>query len=75
MDVVEIDPLDAEPLERSGEASALLGAAGPAPGLRDLASAHLDVAKQDLGIARLGHFLALVYLLAVLASVAPGFTH
>ena len=45
------------------------GAAGLAPALRDAASAHLDVAKQDLGLARLGHFIALVYLI----SVAPGF--
>lgn len=55
-------------------ALAATGAAGLAPGLRDLASEHLDVAKQDLGLARLGHFLALVYLLSVLVSVAPGFT-
>ncbi len=43
-------------------------AAGVAPGLRDAASAHLDLAKQDLGLARLVHFAALAYLLAV----APG---
>ena len=45
------------------------GAAGLAPDLRDAASAPLDVAKQDLGLARLGHFIALAYLV----SVAPGF--
>ncbi len=45
-------------------------AAGLAPGLRDAASAHLDLAKQDLGLARLAHFAALAYLV----SVAPGLT-
>jgi hypothetical protein len=35
---------------------------GLAPGLRDTATAHLDVAKQDLGLARLVHFIALAYL-------------
>ena len=44
--------------------------AGLAPGLRDAASAHLDVAKQDLGLARLAHFVALAYLIAI----APGLT-
>jgi hypothetical protein len=43
--------------------------AGLAPGLREAATAHLDVAKQDLGLARLAHFLALAYLVAA----APGF--
>jgi hypothetical protein len=37
---------------------------GLAPGLRDTATAHLDVAKQDLGLARLIHFVALAYLIA-----------
>jgi hypothetical protein len=41
---------------------------GLAPGLREAATAHLDVAKQDLGLARLAHFLALAYLIAA----APG---
>ncbi len=45
------------------------GEGGLAPGLREAATAHLDVAKQDLGLARLVHFLALAYLVAV----APGF--
>jgi hypothetical protein len=45
-------------------------AAGLAPGLRDAASAHLDLAKQDLGLARLAHFAALAYLIAI----APGLT-
>ena len=45
-------------------------AAGLAPGLRDAASAHLDLAKQDLGLARVAHFAALAYLVAV----APGLT-
>ena len=38
---------------------------GFAPGLRDTATAHLDVAKQDLGLARLVHFVALAYLIAM----------
>jgi hypothetical protein len=42
---------------------------GLAPGLREAATAHLDVAKQDLGLARLIHFIALAYLIAS----APGF--
>ena len=37
---------------------------GLAPGFRDAATAHLDVAKQDLGLARLVHFVALAYLIA-----------
>src|SRR5271165_157499 len=41
---------------------------GLAPGLREAATAHLDVAKQDLGLARLVHFIALAYLVAA----APG---
>jgi hypothetical protein len=41
---------------------------GFAPGLREVATAHLDVAKQDLGLARLVHFIALAYLIAA----APG---
>jgi hypothetical protein len=43
---------------------------GLAPGLHDAASAHLDLAKQDLGLARLAHFAALAYLIAI----APGLT-
>ena len=46
----------------------MTSAAGLAPGLRDAASAHLDLAKQDLGLARLAHFAALAYLVAI----APG---
>ena len=46
-------------------------AAGLAPGLRDAASAHLDLAKQDLGLARLAHFGALAYLAAVAPGVRP----
>ena len=45
-------------------------AVGLAPGLRDAASAYLDLAKQDLGLARVAHFAALAYLVAV----APGLT-
>jgi hypothetical protein len=44
------------------------GAAGMVPGLRDTVFAHLDIAKQDLGLARLVHFAALAYLL----STTPG---
>ncbi len=51
-------------------ALATTSGAGLAPGLRDAASAHLDLAKQDLGLARLAHFAALAYLLAI----APGLT-
>ncbi len=63
-------------------AAAVVGAAlivtdwgGFAPGLRDSATAHLDVAKQDLGLARLVHFVALAYLIAMATAfgrfVAP----
>jgi len=41
-----------------------------APGLRETLFTHLDVGKQDLGLARLAHFAALAYLL----SVAPSMT-
>jgi hypothetical protein len=51
-------------------ALAATSGAGLAPGLRDAASAHLDLAKQDLGLARLAHFAALAYLIAI----APGLT-
>ncbi len=51
-------------------AMATTSGAGLAPGLRDAASVHLDVAKQDLGLARLVHFGALAYLIAI----APGLT-
>lgn len=50
-------------------------AAGFAPGLREAVSSHLDLAKQDLGLARLAHFIALAYLIAVapwLARVVEG---
>ncbi len=46
-------------------------AGGAAPGLRDAAFARLDLAKQDLGLARLAHFAALAYLIAVAPQVAP----
>jgi hypothetical protein len=48
-----------------GAALIVTDEAGLAPGLRDTATAHLDVAKQDLGLARLIHFLALAYLVAM----------
>ena len=41
------------------------GAAGAAPGLREAVASRLDLAKQDLGLARLAHFAALAYLIAV----------
>jgi hypothetical protein len=48
----------------AGAALIVTNEGGFAPGLRDTASAHLDVAKQDLGLARLIHFVALAYLIA-----------
>jgi len=58
-------------------AGTLVGAAmivtndvGLAPGLRDAVMAHLDVTKQDLGLARLVHFIALAYLVATAPSFA-----
>ncbi len=47
------------------------GGLGLAPGLRDAASAHLDLAKQDLGLGRLVHFVALAYLVAVAPGLGP----
>ncbi|HEX9168169.1 MAG TPA: OpgC domain-containing protein, partial [Roseiarcus sp.] len=41
----------------AGAAMIVTNDAGLAPGLRDAATAHLDVAKQDLGLARLVHFI------------------
>ena len=46
-------------------------AGGAAPGLRDAAFTRLDLAKQDLGLARLTHFAALAYLVAVAPQIAP----
>ena len=46
---------------------------GLAPGLRDTAIAHLDVAKQDLGVARLIHFVALAYLIATATTFGRRF--
>jgi hypothetical protein len=48
----------------AGAALIVTNEGGLAPGLRDLATAHLDIAKQDLGLARLIHFVALAYLIA-----------
>jgi hypothetical protein len=47
-----------------GAALVVTNEGGLAPGLRDAATAHLDVAKQDLGLARVIHFTALAYLIA-----------
>ena len=47
------------------------GAGGAAPGLREQAFSQLDLAKQDLGLARLLHFAALAYLVAVSSQVVP----
>jgi hypothetical protein len=49
----------------AGAALIVTNEGGLAPGLRDTATAHLDVAKQDLGLARLIHFIALAYLIAM----------
>jgi hypothetical protein len=48
----------------AGAALIVTNEGGLAPGLRETATAHLDVAKQDLGLARLIHFVALAYLIA-----------
>ena len=48
----------------AGAALIVTNEGGLAPGLRDTATAHLDLAKQDLGLARLIHFVALAYLIA-----------
>jgi hypothetical protein len=40
-------------------------AAGAAPGLREAVFSRLDLAKQDLGLARLAHFAAAAYLVGV----------
>jgi hypothetical protein len=55
----------------AGAALIVTNEGGLAPGLRDTATAHLDVAKQDLGLARLIHFVALAYLIAT-ATTAFG---
>ena len=55
----------------AGAALIVTNEGGLAPGLRDTATAHLDVAKQDLGLARLTHFIALAYLIAM-ATTAFG---
>jgi hypothetical protein len=55
----------------AGAALIVTNDVGLAPGLRDTATAHLDVAKQDLGLARLIHFVALAYLVAT-ATTAFG---
>ena len=54
----------------AGAALIVTNNAGLAPGLRDAATAHLDLAKQDLGLARLVHFIALAYLIATAPSFA-----
>jgi hypothetical protein len=49
---------------------------GMAMGLRDFTFARLDIQKQNLGLARLAHFIALAYLIAhapVLARLAESF--
>ena len=59
----------------AGAALIVTNEAGFEPGLRDTATAHLDVAKQDLGLARLIHFAAVAYLIATATAfgrfVAP----
>jgi hypothetical protein len=46
-----------------------------AMGLRAAALAHLDLDKHDLGVVRLGHFLALAYVMSAVAIVQPWATH
>jgi hypothetical protein len=53
----------------AGAALIVTDEGGLAPGLRDTATAHLDVAKQDLGLARLVHFVALAYLIAAATTL------
>lgn len=48
----------------AGAALVVTDGGGLTPGLRDIAAAHLDLSKQNLGLARLVHFAALVYLIA-----------
>jgi hypothetical protein len=48
----------------AGAAVVVTNEGGLAPGLRDAAAAHLDLGKQNLGLARLIHFVALAYLVA-----------
>ncbi|MGH6799593.1 MAG: OpgC family protein [Roseiarcus sp.] len=48
----------------AGAALIVTDTGGLAPGLRETATAHLDVVKQDLGLARLIHFVAVTYLIA-----------
>ncbi|HSV00194.1 MAG TPA: OpgC domain-containing protein [Roseiarcus sp.] len=57
----------------AGAALIVTDEVGFAPGLRDTATAHLDVAKQDLGLARLVHFLALAYLIAMATTALRRF--
>ena len=57
----------------AGSALIVTNEAGLAPGFRDAATAHLDVVKQDLGLARLIHFVALAYLIAVATTTLRQF--
>jgi hypothetical protein len=53
----------------AGAAMIVTDTGGLAPGLREAATAHLDVAKQDLGLARVIHFVALAYLIATATTL------
>lgn len=57
----------------AGAALIVTEGVGLAPGLRDAATAHLDVAKQDLGLARLIHFIALAYLIGAATTLGRRF--
>jgi len=57
----------------AGAALIVTEGVGLAPGLRGAATAHLDVAKQDLGLARLVHFVALAYLIAAATTTLRRF--
>jgi hypothetical protein len=46
-----------------------------AMGLKATALAHLDLDKPDLGVMRLAHFLALVYVMSTVAVAEPWATH
>ena len=59
----------------AGSALFVTDGAGLIPGLRDSYGSSLDVSKQNLGLARLVHFLALAYVVAatpLLARLAGG---
>lgn len=52
-------------------AAVMTDAAGLLPGLRFTTFAHLDLGKQNLGLLRLAHFLALAYAIATTPRLMP----